>query len=146
MRLRGHGIEIDLPEGWEGRIYRRQEGFPILQAANFPLPARDGDFGGLAVTGMATNDIFAVLAEYSPELASTGLFERQKLPLPLDAADASPRVLQRRLPKRSAIQKFFTERGRPFTLYVVVGAASDVTGLVDWANHVLATLSIAPAP
>ena len=29
MRLAGHGISVDLPRGWEARIYRRPEGLPM---------------------------------------------------------------------------------------------------------------------
>src|SRR5207247_10659109 len=115
-RLSNYGITVDLPATWEGRIYRRPQGFPILQAATFPLPLEDGDFGSGAVASMGSSDTFAALLEYDPELAFTGIFGPSGLPLPLRAGDASPKALQRLLPKRTAIQRFFTESGRAFCL------------------------------
>jgi hypothetical protein len=144
MKISGYGIVIDLPSGWEGRVYRRPEGFPILHAANFPLPAGDGDFGSRAVASMSRDGVFAVLAEYDPGVLGEPLFEEQGLPLPLRPAEASPKALQRMLRDRSGLHKFFTVVGRPFSLYVVVGSSPGVGTLVERANHVLATLSIEP--
>jgi len=42
VKLSAYGIEIDLPRGWDGRIFRRPGADPTLHAANFPLPASDG--------------------------------------------------------------------------------------------------------
>jgi hypothetical protein len=37
-RLASLGISVDLPQGWEGMIYQRDGGQPVLHAATFPLP------------------------------------------------------------------------------------------------------------
>ena len=36
MKIAGHGLHIDVPRGWEARVYRRVEGDPTLHAGNFP--------------------------------------------------------------------------------------------------------------
>jgi hypothetical protein len=145
MRISGHGLEIDLPNGWEGRIYRRPEGRPILHAASFVLPTDDGDFGALAVASMPSNGVFIALAEYGPDVLGTPLFAHQGLPVPLRPADVLPRALQRLGRGRAGIQRFFTTRGRPFCLYVVIGSELARAAQVDQANLVLGSLSVAPS-
>lgn len=144
MKLAGHGIEVDLPPGWDGRTYRRPDGDPTLHAGNFPLPAEDGDFGSGALATMADDGVFVVLTEYDPAGAGTGLFARRGLPLPLRAPDLDSQALQRRIPGQFGIQRFFTEAERTWCLYVVVGSRPDPRTLLGLANEVLATLMISP--
>jgi hypothetical protein len=146
VRLNGFGIEIDLPEGWEGRIYRRPEGDPTLHAANFPLPVEDGDFGATALRSIGSGGVFIALTEYRHDVGGQGLFERTDLSLPLRSGDFSPAALQRTRPGQTGLQRFAMLSGRPFCLYAVVGARSrvDAHSPVNQANRVLATLSVAP--
>ena len=44
MRIGAHGIELELPRGWDGRLYRVAGSAPILHAASFPLPLAAGHF------------------------------------------------------------------------------------------------------
>jgi hypothetical protein len=124
--LRAHGIAIELPAGWEGRIYRRDQGDPTLHAASFALPRRDGDFGTEATSRMPPGGTFIVLTEYRPGgdlQPGTGLFKPQGLPLPLDPRRFSPRSLVRARPGQSGFQHFFTHGRRPFCLYAVMRRA-----------------------
>jgi len=141
MRLQGTGISLDLPRGWEGRVRPRgpepregggiaravtpQSAGPlpvVVQAANFALPPTLGDFGGGAVEGMTTRDLFLTLFEYGAESAGTALFAREGMPRVLRPADLDPWSLRTPLPGMSGTQVFFTEAGRPFCLYVAVGS------------------------
>jgi hypothetical protein len=142
VKLSRYGIEIDLPRGWEGRIYRRPEGRPILHAGNFQLPAEDGDFGTGAVSAMGDGGVFFVLAEYDPEAGGSGLFSHRGVPGRLEPSEASPRALIRALPGRRGIQRFFTVRGRAFCLYLVAAERPSAARLVDEANRVLRSVSI----
>lgn len=142
MRIAGHGIEIDLPDGWEGRIYRRPEGQPILHAASFALPSDDGDFGSASVAGMPSNGVFIALAEFDPGVLGDPLFAHQGLPVPLRATDAHPRALQRLGRGRAGVQRFFTSGRRPFCLYVVIRSDPVLAAQIDQANVVLGSLSI----
>src|SRR5204862_120951 len=81
-----HGMSIELPDGWEGKIYRRQGGDPTLHAANYALPGWDGDFGSVATEHMPVNGSFLVITEYRPGQgleAGKGLFAAEAIPLPL---------------------------------------------------------------
>ena len=143
MRLAAHGIELNLPAGWEGRVWRRQAAQPVVHAANFPLPAADGDFGTGAVEGMPATGVLVVLVEYEPQLAGTSLFAAAGPPGSLRAADFSPRTLLRSLPGQAGLQRFFTASGRPFCLYVVIGSAARSGPLAATATRILAGLRLA---
>jgi hypothetical protein len=145
MRLAGYGIEVDVPEGWEGRIFRHEGGEPTLHVGNAPLPVQDGDFGAGAIASMDPGGVFLALTEYGIELAGRGLFEPAGPPRNLAAAEVSPAALQRTLPGRAGLQRFFTASGRAFCLYLVVAAGSklDAAPLVSQAVRVLRTVVIA---
>jgi hypothetical protein len=139
-----HGLEVRIPAGWEGRLFRLPGTGPTLHAANFPLPSHDGSFGAEATSAMGDDGVFIALVEYEPELAGTGLFSSQGLPAPLHARDVSARALQRRIPGRFGVQRFFTQSGRAFCLYTVIGSNPSRDALVRRANDLLADLRIDP--
>ncbi len=113
--------------------------------ATFALPADVGDFGGGAVNLLGSSDIFAVLFEYGPESVGRRLFARPGMPRSMAPGDFRPYTLRRGLPGQSGTQWFFTEAGRPFTLYVVLGSHLLRAALVPRVNDLIARLSIAPA-
>jgi hypothetical protein len=127
MRLAAHGIALELPRGWEGRIYRIADSDPILHAGNFPLPATDGDFGSGATAVMPADGAFLALKEYRPGARlppGTGLFAARQIPLPLEPERFHPRALQVGRAGQAGFQHFFTTSGRPFCLYVVIEFAA----------------------
>jgi hypothetical protein len=149
--LQAHGIAAGLPNGFEGRIFKRSGAgpempFAVAHFATFALPDEVGDFGGGAVTMMGNEDIFASLFEYGPESAGTKLFAREGMPRELSASHFLPYVLRRGLAGQSGTQWFFTEAGRCFTLYVVLGSHARRGALVPRVNGLLAGLSVFPAP
>ena len=105
-----------------------------------------GDFGGGAVTLMGPDDIFAVLFEYGPESAGKALFARAGMQRSLAPADFRSTLLRRGLGGQSGTQWFFTEAGRPFTFYAVLGSHARRNALVPRVNALLAALSISPQP
>ena len=60
MKLASHGLTVDVPQGWDARIYRRPQAEPNLHAANFPLPTDDGDFGSGALSTMGPLHSYAL--------------------------------------------------------------------------------------
>lgn len=162
MRLAAHKLSADLPRGWDGRIYARHvevagaaaaertSALPprtaTLHAANFPLPARDGDFGTAATAGMSEQGAFLALTEYvegNGLRAGRGLFGGDP-PRSLRPSMFSPHTLLLARPGQAGFQSFFTRRGRPFCLYVVLGSERRAPDLLGPLNDVLGSLAIEP--
>jgi hypothetical protein len=148
--LRAHGIEAPLPAGFEGRIFTRASSdgavdHPVAHFATLSLPDQVGDFGGGVVNLLGVSDIFAVLFEYGPESVGKRLFAHQGMPRQLGPGDFRPYALRRGIPGQSGTQWFFTESGRPFTLYVVLGSHVGRASLVPRVNELLAQVAVAPA-
>jgi hypothetical protein len=150
-------MNVDVPAGWDARIYKRPElsvasahaqGEPtthaILHAANFPLPTERGDFGSGAVELMRSTDVLVALVEYHPDSAGAPLFAEQGLPRPMRPEDFDPSTLQRRMPGQAGAQRFFSSGGRAYALYVVLGSHRDRRRLVGLVNEVLATVELEP--
>jgi hypothetical protein len=135
--------------GLEGRIFLRPapaEGVarPVAHFATFPLPRSVADFGGGAVTLMGPDDLFCSLFEYGPESLGTTLFAKVGLPRTLEAQHFRPYLLRRGRPGHSGTQWFFTEAGRPFTLYVVLGSHARRHALVPRVNALLEAIAVEP--
>lgn len=126
--------------GWRGEITR-----PVVHLATFALPPDRGDFGSGAVGLMRDEDVFLSLFEFGPESVDTALFATKGVPRPRPR-EFEPNALQRRLPGQLGYQRFFTEAGRPFTLFAVLGSARDPAGACTKIQSVLRATSIAPAP
>src|ERR1044071_7562123 len=85
-RLTAHGVAVEVPPGWEGRIVRRPNANPLEQAhavvhlASFPLPEARGDFGIGVTELMRSGDVFVSLFEHGPESRGQPLFAAQGVP------------------------------------------------------------------
>jgi hypothetical protein len=119
--------------------------YPVGQFATFPIPDDIGDFGSGAVTLMGPGDVFATLFEYGPESLGTALFSPQGRPSSFTPDDFSPVRLRRGIPGQSGTQRFFTEAGRPFSFYAVLGSHVRRESLIPTVNELLSSLSISPA-
>ena len=161
--LNAHGVKVDVPAGWDGRIARRPqhgevsaagaEGPPaepgfttysVTHVSSRPLPSDTADFGSNVVDELAPDDALVTLIEYEPASAGTALFATQGLPRVLDPEGFSPSALQRALPNQAGLQVFFSEQGRALCLYVVLGSYHRRHDVVPRVNEVLATLEVAP--
>ena len=158
--LAAHGISIDLPERWEGRLYLRaapgtgdpgvhfaaygapdERANPVLHLANFALPAGRGDFGTGAVEKMGGQHAFCSLVEFGEAEVGTALYSARGFPR-LTVRDFAPNQLQRRLPGQLGCQRFFTEQARAFCLYVVLGSQTHAVSLVQEVHAALARLKV----
>ena len=161
--INAHGMTVNVPAGWEGRIFRRKEAgevrtaevpgaeapvgehtFPLAQFATVPLPVDAADYGSDVVESLGPGDVFVVLKEFAPEEGSSALFARAGLPRALDPEAFNPGTLQRTLPGQAGQQIFFNEGGRAFCLYVVIGDFRRRGELVSAVNRVLAQVKIQP--
>jgi len=153
------GITIDLPAGWEGRIYRRPEeaavgaveGWPatgpvertntVVHVANFPLAPEVADYGGGAVEVMTNRDLLVVLCEFGPSSVGQELFAAPGVPR-LTPDDFGTHSMQRVIEGQGGAQKFFTEAGRAFCLYVVLGSYARRVRTVPLVNELIGTITI----
>jgi hypothetical protein len=147
QKLTRQGLEIELPDGWDGRIYRREVDADAvtrraLHAANFALPPGLGDYAVGAVETMTSGDVLVVLLEFDPDSAGQGLFANEGLPAGLSAGDFSPSAMPRAIPGRTAAQWFFSLNGRAFCLYVVLGSHAGRADVMPLVNQVVETLKI----
>src|SRR3954468_7939953 len=146
-RLVAHGVAVDVPRGWEGRIIRRASLNPVEQSravvhvASFPLPEERGDFGVGVTELMRSGDVFVTLFEYGPESLGQPLFAEQGIPRLTRDLFASKR-LQRTLPGQVGCQLFFTAERRPFCLYVVVAGRAHLNRLLAQVNKLLDGLEL----
>jgi hypothetical protein len=156
--LTAHGLGVSLPGGWDGRIAVRADddvvpvleagvavrgrlrARPVMHLATFGLPEDRGDFGSGAVELMGDDDVLVVLFEHEPASAFTALFRTVGMPRALTADDFDPATLRRGIPGQSAHQSFFSESGRPFCLYVVLGSHARRRALLPRVNAVLRTI------
>ncbi len=155
-RLSGFAVHVDLPTGWDGRIYRRPPADAglaaanqasastnaVLHAASFPLPADRGDYGSGAVDVMGRGDVLVMLVEHAPGSAAAGLFARPGPPRQLSSDDFSPSALQRAIPGQAGTQVFFSSHRRAFCLYVVVGDYNQRDRAVPVVNSLLQSLQL----
>lgn len=143
MRLSGHGLSIDVPDGWEARILRRPGGGPVLHLATFALRAHDGDFGAAATGRMHGDDVFCALLEFVGDdraRAGVGLFEADGRPA-LDPAQFRSNQLQVTRPGQYGWQRFYTDQGRMCCVYaVVMPQRRSIAALVDDLAQVLTTV------
>ncbi len=149
MRVRGHGLALDRPPGWEVRIRRRPADAseprgrprPVLHAATVPLPEERGDYGSNVTPTLGPEDVFVSLFEFEPEAAGSALFSTRGRPR-LTPADFSPSQLQRTIAGQSGVQHFFTDGDRAFCLFVVLGSHARRAPLVRKVNEILDSLDI----
>jgi len=146
--LAAHGLSIELPPRWSGRAFRRSGSNAALHAGDFQLALDDGQFGDASTAKMPAGSSFVALVEYLPGAGLEpyrGLFTARRIALPLDpTAFASSRLAHPR-PGQAGAQQFFTSRGRPLCLYVVLaGGAPRRRRQLAVLDRVLATLRIAP--
>jgi hypothetical protein len=146
-RLTAHGLGLEVPRGWEGRIIRRAAVHPVEQSravvhlASFPLPEERGDFGVGVTELMRSGDVFVTLFEYGPESLGTPLFAARGVPqLTVDMFSAQK--LQRTRRGQVGCQLFFTADQRPFCLYVVVAGRIHLRPMVTQVNSMLHALEI----
>jgi hypothetical protein len=161
--LSAHGVAVDVPSGWDGRIFRRPEHgevhatdadgppgpsgartYSVTHVSNVPLPEGVADFGSDAVERLGPDDALIVLFEYEPASTGTALFAAQGIPRELDPDGFSPNLLQRTLPNQAGAQHFFSELGRAFSLYVVIGSFERRHAVIPRVNAVLETIRIEP--
>jgi hypothetical protein len=147
--LEAHGVRLELPPGWSGRLFKRQGGIVALHAGDYALDLNDtSTFGDASTTRMPAAGTFLVLAEYAPGqglIPGRGLFAPRRIPRRLDPSRFSHRGLAHPRPGQVGTQHFFTLGARPFCLYVVIaGDRLARRRRLAELDHLLNSLEIEP--
>jgi hypothetical protein len=117
---------------------------PVAHLANFPLPSTRGDYGSGAVELMGPSDILVCLLEFDREATGTPLFSPAGVPR-FRINSFAPETMQRTIAGMCGAQSFFSEAGRAFCAYVVLGSYRQRAPLVPPVNSVMASVRIDPA-
>jgi hypothetical protein len=154
--ITAYDIRVRLPSGWDGRIARRGNGrgstrgqissgggseHPVVHLGTFALPEKRGDFGSGAVEQMRATDVLLCLIEFDGADRDSALFARTGVPR-FRAQDFSPNSMQRTIAGMCGAQAFFTEAGRAFCAYAVLGSYRGRASLVRAVNDALAGVHI----
>lgn len=148
MILDAHGVRLELPARWSGRLFTRA-GVAVLHAGNYRIALGDrSTFGDESTARMPAQAIFVALVEYAPGnglAAGRGLFAAKRARL--DPTRFSERGLAHPRPGQHGAQHFFTTAERPFCLYVVMAGGRAIRRhQLATVDHLLMSLSIAPRP
>jgi len=148
-RLSSHGIAITVPKGWEGRLFVPDLdppaiNLPILHLTNTVLTTERSSFAPELAARAGGTGVLVALLEFDHTLADVGLYEPQGLRLPLTRDRFHEKALQFPSRVQEGHQWFFSEGGRAFCLYVVLGTGRGADRRLDEANRALASLEIRP--
>lgn len=147
--LSGHGLAVRVPENWEGRIFVPSLpppalNLPILHLTNAALPMERSTYAPELAAQAGSTGALVALVEFEARLAGRGLYAPQGLGLPLRRAGFHTRALQVPNPLQEGHQRFFSDGGRAFSLYVVLGSGDGADWRLRVVNNALATLRITP--
>ena len=146
MILEAHGLRVELPGGWSGRVFGRAGGIATLHAGDFAIPLDDGEFGDRSTALMPDHSSFVALTEYLPGDGlepGRGLFAPRRVPRRLDPTRFTRSGLAHPIRGQVGMQHFFTAAGRPFCLYVVIsGRPATRRRQLAIADHALQTLHV----
>jgi hypothetical protein len=142
----GYGLSIQLPAGWNGRIYRTSPSDAItLEAATVPLaPTGDGSFEQTEQT-MGADDAYIRLSDIGappPYLGKEHTWQKVTLPISVDAASVQRYVEGQSLPAN--IVRPLVIKNRAITVYVGFGSSPSAASMKQ-VNQVLSSLSVAPS-
>jgi hypothetical protein len=144
--IRIFGIEIQLPQAWDSRMFVSSPGeLPVVHAATLPLPTDEGelDVGKAASRRMTTNDVRIILFETGNQVRTQG-FHPTRLPVTIGRSDFRSSPF---LPRNHALAgRRFAVHGRPFALLVEFGNKRPSAKQLTQANDILLTLVIDPRP
>ena len=145
-RISAFGISATVPDHWEARIFRHEGGEPTLHAATFPLPPSDGEFGSRATQRMPAGGLFLSLTEYrtGEGIEVTGGLFGNPMPRTLAGEHFSSRSLLQARAGQRGLQRFFSDAGRAFCLYVVVADGAAQGRRLEAVSDVLSSLDIRP--
>jgi hypothetical protein len=138
------GLRMQLPDTWQGILFRWPVGEPTLHAATVPIT--DLYDGSSARDVLGPDDLFLVLSQ---NYASAVRYEPVSLPVTIRPEDACPtcEILDNGTsppPGHALFYRSFAVTGRQFDLFVEFGTPTPTGEQLAGANQVLGTLEIDP--
>jgi hypothetical protein len=148
-RLASHGIAVDVPKGWEGRIFVPDLdppaiNLPILHLTDAVLTVERSSYAPELAARAGGSGTLVALLEFDHHLANVGLYAPRGLHLPLTRERFHHRALQFPSRVQEGHQRFFSEGGRAFCLYVVLGTGRGADRRLSEVNRTLSSLEIRP--
>jgi hypothetical protein len=141
--LEDHGLRLELPDGWNGRLVGPSPGGhrfpPYLHAANFSLPPRDTEIASAARDAMAAGQVVVVLIEYR----GGANFPPVDPPIQLSPGDFTSST-ETEDPMHSMARVQFSIAGRSFDLLVDFAGQEPQDDLLREVNAAVATLEVEP--
>jgi hypothetical protein len=149
MRLADRGLALDVPRGWEARIFVPSLpppaiNLPVLHVSSVALPPARSSYAPEVGPAVGSSGAFAALVEFEPALADVGLYAARGMPLPIRSVDLDPAALQLPELDQGGLQRFFSLAGRAFCLYVIAGLGAGMEGRLGSLNGALASVEISP--
>lgn len=136
--LSGYGLSIELPPGWDGRLYRRPgDGTTGLQAANFQLPEEDDDLASAARRDLVSSGI--VIGALVGDTASPSWWTHATLPVEIRRSDFAP---YEGFEWRTAAIRHLIVGERSALVFAAFDVAHPRDEILVKANAVLATVEI----
>jgi hypothetical protein len=127
MRISGFDLTIDVPNGWQGRVYKRpvvgdDTTMPVLQASNLALAADDDDLAPATRQRLGPLDVVVVLLEQEPPRLREGEAEYPTITEAVSISAGDAVRIQSVPPEHAAFLRRFRSDERFFTLIVVFGS------------------------
>jgi hypothetical protein len=146
VRIAAHGLAIEVPRGWEARMWvpdlpAPAVNLPVLHLANFPLPVTRDTYAEELADGLRPGQVVASLAELASELAGRGLYAAEGV-APIRRDELDPRALQRQERGRLGLQRFFSMGGRAFSLYVMAREGPGLEAALAELDETLRSLGL----
>ena len=147
MRIADRGLALEVPSGWEARIFvpalpPPAINLPVVHASSVALPTARSSFATEATTSLGATGVLISLVEFEAALAGVGLYAATGVPSGLGAAELDAAALQVPHPQQGGVQRFFSEAGRAFCLYVVAGLGPGLAQRLGRVNAVIGSLRV----
>jgi hypothetical protein len=147
--LMSQGLSIEVPPRWEGRIFLPDlpapaVNLPIMHLTDATLSMVRSTYAPELAARAGSSGALVALVEFEDRLADRGLYAAQGLHLPLRRDRFDAHALQLPDPSQQGHQRFFSQGGRAFCLYVVLGIGPGADARLRAVNRALATLKVTP--
>jgi hypothetical protein len=143
-QLDGHGINLSLPDGWQGRLtYYEGMAGPIVEATNFPLPPFGDQFPASSEAAMSLDDAAVGIYEVTGICPCDG-FEHVVLPVTLNGFVATGETSGP--DDHTILERAVQIEGRSFVIRAEVGSRPATEAAVAQLEQLIGSLRLDASP